>query len=286
MVIPLGIIIGFGCALAGYVLHGGNPVVLWQPTEMLTIFGLAIGATISSNTNRTIKLMMHDLSAVFKGSKVNKVFLLDVLALMFELLNKIRKDGLMALEADIEEPEKSEIFKKYPSVLDNHHLVEFLTDYLRMMLGGSLNLVQLEGLMEQELEEFVKTEHLAVHAVDNMAQGLPAFGIVAAVMGVVQTMGSIGLPPAELGKLIGAALVGTFLGILFSYAVVAPIASAMGQRGELEIKSLFAVKAILLASLNGFTPPQACEFGRKIMFPDQRPTFKEFDEKAKEVKGK
>ncbi len=286
MVIPLGIIIGFGCALAGYVPHGGNPVVLWQPTEMLTIFGLAIGATISSNTNRTIKLMMHDLSAVFKGSKVNKVFLLDVLALMFELLNKIRKDGLMALEADIEEPENSEIFKKYPSVLDNHHLVEFLTDYLRMMLGGSLNLVQLEGLMEQELEEFVKTEHLAVHAVDNMAQGLPAFGIVAAVMGVVQTMGSIGLPPAELGKLIGAALVGTFLGILFSYAVVAPIASAMGQRGELEIKSLFAVKAILLASLNGFTPPQACEFGRKIMFPDQRPTFKEFDEKAKEVKGK
>ena len=286
MVIPLGIIIGFGCALAGYVLHGGNPVVLWQPTEMLTIFGMAIGATISSNTNRTIKLMMHDLSAVFKGSKVNKVFLLDVLALMFELLNKIRKDGLMALEADIEEPENSEIFKKYPSVLDNHHLVEFLTDYLRMMLGGSLNLVQLEGLMEQELEEFVKTEHLAVHAVDNMAQGLPAFGIVAAVMGVVQTMGSIGLPPAELGKLIGAALVGTFLGILFSYAVVAPIASAMGQRGELEIKSLFAVKAILLASLNGFTPPQACEFGRKIMFPDQRPTFKEFDEKAKEVKGK
>jgi len=286
MVIPLGIIIGFGCALAGYVLHGGNPVVLWQPTEMLTIFGLAIGATISSNTNRTIKLMMHDLSAVFKGSKVNKVFLLDVLALMFELLNKIRKDGLMALEADIEEPENSEIFKKYPSVLDNHHLVEFLTDYLRMMLGGSLNLVQLEGLMEQELEEFVKTEHLAVHAVDNMAQGLPAFGIVAAVMGVVQTMGSIGLPPAELGKLIGAALVGTFLGILFSYAVVAPIASAMGQRGELEIKSLFAVKAILLASLNGFTPPQACEFGRKIMFPDQRPTFKEFDEKAKEVKSK
>ena len=286
MVIPLGIIIGFGCALAGYVLHGGNPVVLWQPTEMLTIFGLAIGATISSNTNRTIKLMMHDLSAVFQGSKVNKVFLLDVLALMFELLNKIRKDGLMALEADIEEPENSEIFKKYPSVLDNHHLVEFLTDYLRMMLGGSLNLVQLEGLMEQELEEFVKTEHLAVHAVDNMAQGLPAFGIVAAVMGVVQTMGSIGLPPAELGKLIGAALVGTFLGILFSYAVVAPIASAMGQRGELEIKSLFAVKAILLASLNGFTPPQACEFGRKIMFPDQRPTFKEFDEKAKEVKGK
>jgi chemotaxis protein MotA len=286
MVIPLGIIIGFGCALAGYVLHGGNPVVLWQPTEMLTIFGLAIGATISSNTNRTIKLMMHDLSAVFKGSKVNKVFLLDVLALMFELLNKIRKDGLMALEADIEEPENSEIFKKYPSVLDNNHLVEFLTDYLRMMLGGSLNLVQLEGLMEQELEEFVKTEHLAVHAVDNMAQGLPAFGIVAAVMGVVQTMGSIGLPPAELGKLIGAALVGTFLGILFSYAVVAPIASAMGQRGELEIKSLFAVKAILLASLNGFTPPQACEFGRKIMFPDQRPTFKEFDEKAKEVKGK
>ncbi|MFN5338812.1 MAG: flagellar motor stator protein MotA [Burkholderiales bacterium] len=286
MVIPLGIIIGFGCALAGYVLHGGNPVVLWQPTEMLTIFGLAIGATISSNTNRTIKLMMHDLSAVFKGSKVNKVFLLDVLALMIELLNKIRKDGLMALEADIEEPENSEIFKKYPSVLDNHHLVEFLTDYLRMMLGGSLNLVQLEGLMEQELEEFVKTEHLAVHAVDNMAQGLPAFGIVAAVMGVVQTMGSIGLPPAELGKLIGAALVGTFLGILFSYAVVAPIASAMGQRGELEIKSLFAVKAILLASLNGFTPPQACEFGRKIMFPDQRPTFKEFDEQAKEVKGK
>ncbi|NCV71506.1 MAG: hypothetical protein EBW55_12575, partial [Betaproteobacteria bacterium] len=174
MVIPLGIVIGFGCALAGYVLHGGNPVVLWQPTEMLTIFGLSIGATISSNNSRTIKLMMHDLSAVFKGSKVNKVFLLDVLALMFELLNKIRKDGLMALEADIEEPENSEIFKKYPAVLDNHHLVEFLTDYLRMMLGGSLNLVQLEGLMEQELEEFVKTEHLASQALEYFQTALIA----------------------------------------------------------------------------------------------------------------
>jgi chemotaxis protein MotA len=286
MAIPLGIIIGLGCAALGYVLHGGNLLVLWQPTEVLTIFGLAIGATISTNNSRTIKLMLHDLSAVFKGSKVNKAFFLDLLALMFELLQKIRKDGLMALEADIEEPENSEIFKKYPALLDNHHLVEFLTDYLRMMLGGSLNLVQLEGLMEQELEEFQKTEHLAVHAVDNMAQGLPAFGIVAAVMGVVQTMGSIGLPPAELGKLIGAALVGTFLGILASYGMVAPIAGAMAQRGELEIKALFAVKAILLASLNGFTPPQACEFGRKVLFPDQRPTFKEFDEKAKEVKGK
>jgi chemotaxis protein MotA len=286
MAIPLGIIIGLGCAALGYVLHGGNLLVLWQPTEVLTIFGLAIGATISTNNSRTIKLMLHDLSAVFKGSKVNKAFFLDLLALMFELLQKIRKDGLMALEADIEEPENSEIFKKYPALLDNHHLVEFLTDYLRMMLGGSLNLVQLEGLMEQELEEFHKTEHLAVHAVDNMAQGLPAFGIVAAVMGVVQTMGSIGLPPAELGKLIGAALVGTFLGILASYGMVAPIAGAMAQRGELEIKALFAVKAILLASLNGFTPPQACEFGRKVLFPDQRPTFKEFDEKAKEVKGK
>jgi chemotaxis protein MotA len=286
MAIPLGIIIGLGCAALGYVLHGGNLLVLWQPTEVLTIFGLAIGATISTNNSRTIKLMLHDLSAVFKGSKVNKAFFLDLLALMFELLQKIRKDGLMALEADIEEPENSEIFKKYPALLDNHHFVEFLTDYLRMMLGGSLNLVQLEGLMEQELEEFQKTEHLAVHAVDNMAQGLPAFGIVAAVMGVVQTMGSIGLPPAELGKLIGAALVGTFLGILASYGMVAPIAGAMAQRGELEIKALFAVKAILLASLNGFTPPQACEFGRKVLFPDQRPTFKEFDEKAKEVKGK
>ncbi len=282
----VGVIIGLGCALLGYSLHGGNIFVLWQPTEVLSIVGLGVGYMISSNSGRNIKATFAALPRAFKAPAANKRKCLDLLCLMFEILQKIRRDGLMSLEADIEEPEASTLFEKYPSIVKDHHLTEFICDYLRMMLGGSLNIQQVEALMEQELETHHQEAHMPITIVAKMADAFPAFGIVAAVMGVVMVMGSIGLPPAELGKLIGAALVGTFLGILMSYSVVGPIASALEQNEEVEGKTFLAVKAVLLASLNGFPPQAAVEFGRKVLFSDMRPTFKELDEETKAVKGK
>lgn len=286
MNIPIGWIIAMACALGGYALHGGNIMVLWQPTEVLTIVGAAVGTMIAANTPTNLKKMFSALGGAFKTAKNVKQKSLDLLCLMFEILQKIKRDGLMSLEGDIEEPESSPLFEKYPEILKDHHLVDFITDYLRMMLGGSLDVIQIESLMEQELDVHHHEAHIPVNAVTNVGDGLPAFGIVAAVMGVVHTMGSIGLPPAELGKLIGAALVGTFLGILLAYAFVSPVAKVLEQKAEAESRAYMAVKAILIASLNNFPPAAAVEFGRKVLFSYQRPSFAELDEGTKAVKGK
>ena len=182
-----------------------------------TIVGAAVGTMIASNSMINLKKTLSALGGAFKSKSNIKQMHLDLLCLMFEILQKIKRDGLMSLEGDIEEPEASPLFEKYPLIMKDHHLVDFITDYLRMMLGGSLDVIQIESLMEQELDVHHQETHIPVASVTNVGDGLPAFGIVAAVMGVVHTMGSIGLPPAELGKLIGAALVGTFLGILLAY---------------------------------------------------------------------
>jgi chemotaxis protein MotA len=286
MNIPIGWIIAMACALGGYALHGGNIMVLWQPTEVLTIVGAAVGTMIAANTPTNLKKMFAGLGGAFKGAGNVKQKSLDLLCLMFEILQKIKRDGLMSLEGDIEEPESSPLFEKYPEILKDHHLVDFITDYLRMMLGGSLDVIQIESLMEQELDVHHTEAHIPVNAVTNVGDGLPAFGIVAAVMGVVHTMGSIGLPPAELGKLIGAALVGTFLGILLAYAFVSPVAKVLEQKADAEGRFYMAIKAILIASLNNFPPAAAVEFGRKVLFSYQRPSFAELDEGTKAVKGK
>jgi chemotaxis protein MotA len=286
MTIPLGWIIGMVCVLGGYALHGGHISVLWQPTEVLSIVGAAVGYMVASNSMRILKQTFAVLPSAFKGTAASKRLYLDLLCLLFEILTKIRRDGLMSMEADIEEPHTSALFDRYPSISKDHHLLEFLTDYLRMMLGGALNVVQIESLMEQELEVHHETSHVPVGVIQKVADALPAFGIVAAVMGVVHTMGSIGLPPAELGKLIGSALVGTFLGILLSYSIVGPVSTVLEQNAEAESKAFLCVKAVLLAHLNGFTAPAAIEFGRKILYADLRPSFKELDDETKAAKGK
>ncbi|MFZ9351683.1 MAG: motility-associated protein, partial [Polynucleobacter sp.] len=187
MNIPIGWIIAMACALGGYALHGGNIAVLWQPTEVLTIVGAAVGTMIASNNITNLKKTFAALGGAFKTKSAVKQMHLDLLCLMFEILQKIKRDGLMSLEGDIEEPESSPLFEKYPTVTKDHHLVDFITDYLRMMLGGSLDVIQIESLMEQELDVHHQEAHIPVSSVTNVADGLPAFGIVAAVMGVVHT---------------------------------------------------------------------------------------------------
>ncbi len=286
MIWLIGLIIGVGSALLGFAMQGGNVLALWHPFEILSIVGLGVGYLVAGNTMRTVKISLKMLPKALTAAKTSKNKCMDVLCLVFEILQKIRRDGLMTIEVDIEEPENSQIFQKYPNIMKDHHLMDFICDYFRMMLGGSLNVQQIEALMEQEIDVHHQENQLPVTVFTRLGDAFPAFGIIVAVMGVVNVMGSIGLPPAELGKLIGAALVGTFLGILLSYAVVSPIAYAMQQNLEVDSKPYLAVKATLLASLNGFPPQAAVEFGRKVLFSDMRPSFRELDEQTKMTKSK
>jgi chemotaxis protein MotA len=202
---------------------------------------------------------------------------MELMALLYEMLGKIRKEGLMSVEGDVESPEESPLFAKYPVILSDHHVIEFLTDYLRIMVSGNLNAMELENLMDVEIETHHHEELLPSHIIAKAADALPAFGIVAAVMGVVHTMGSVGIPPAELGVLIGAALVGTFLGILLSYGFVGPLANLLEQKADESTKMFQTIKVTLLANLNGYAPAMAVEFGRKVLLSTERPSFLEME---------
>jgi chemotaxis protein MotA len=279
MFVIIGWLVVLGCVFGVFIAHGGNITVVLHalPFEMLTIGGATLGAFLANNQMKVIKKTMAGLGACFKGSKYTKARYLELLALLFDILQKARKEGLMAIEKDVEEPEQSEIFKKYATVGSDHHVVEFVTDYLRMMVSGNLNAHEIESLMDSEIETHHNEEHAAVAALQRVAGGLPAFGIVAAVLGVVNTMGSVGQPPAVLGGMIGSALVGTFLGILLAYAFAEPLAGLLEQKVEEGSKEFQCIKTTLLASMQGYNPSTAIEFGRKVLFSTERPTFGELE---------
>lgn len=283
MFLLIGYVIILAAALGTYAVHG-SLAALFVPTEYIAIVGLLIGGFVASNNPSSLKAALGGLSAVFKNSPYTRAFYIELLALLFEILTKVRKEGLMSIEQDVENPEGSAVFGKYPLVLHDHHLVEFITDYLRMMVSGSLNAVEVEGLMDQEIETHHIEAHLPAHLISKAADSVPAFGIVVAVMGVVNVMGSVGEPPAVLGKMIGGALVGTFLGILVSYGFVAPIASQLELKVEDGSKPFQVAKAVLLASMNGYPPQMAVEFGRKLLWSTLWPTFAELEEELKNRK--
>lgn len=279
--------IGFGvalfCVFGVFALHGGNVMVLVQalPWEMLTIMGAATGAFIASNPPHVLKASLKGIASCFKSSKYGKARYLELMALLYDLLQKARREGLLAIEKDVDNPQESEVFNKYPTVGTDPHVVEFITDYLRIMVSGNLNAHEVEALMDSEIETHHQEAHAPVAALERMAGGLPAFGIVAAVLGVVNTMGSIGEPPAVLGAMIGAALVGTFLGILLAYAIFEPLAGMLGSKVDESTKELEVIKTTLLASMQGYTPQMAIEFGRKVLFTPDRPNFFELEEHVK-----
>lgn len=282
----IGFIVVVGSVLGGYAMAGGHLAALIQPSELITIAGAALGAFFVANSPKTVKATVGAIPKVFKGSKLNRALYMDLLAMMYEILGKVRKEGLMSIEGDIEAPESSPIFSKYPNIASDHHVLEFLTDYLRMMVGGNLNAFEIENLMDSEIETHHQEAEVPIHAIARVADATPAFGIVSAVMGVVHTMGSVGLPPSELGELIGAALVGTFLGILIAYGFVSPLAAALEGKLHEESKIYQCMKVVLLASMNGYAPQVAVEFGRKVLFSGDRPTFRELEEDLKSRKGK
>lgn len=286
MLVIIGYVVILAAVFGGYAAAGGHLGGLWQPLEVVMIFGGALGAFVVGNDMKSIKATMKALPTVFKGSHVNKALYMDLLALLFEILSKIRKEGMMSIEKDVEDPESSALFSKYPTIQHDHHLVEFITDYLRLMVSGNMDAFQIENLMDNEIDTHHQEGHVAAHCISKLGDALPAFGIVAAVMGVVHTMESLHLPPTELGVLIGHALVGTFLGILLAYGFVGPLAGVLEAKLEEGTKVYQTIKATLLASLNGYAPAIAVEFGRKVMYSTERPSFSELEEHVKQAKGK
>lgn len=270
----------------GFLLAGGHLAALLQPVEILMIGGAAFGAFLVGNSGKAVKATLKALPSVLKNSKYTKALYLELMSLLSEILTKVRKEGLMSIEGDIDAPSESPIFSKYPAILSDHHIVEFITDYLRLMVSGNMDAFQIENLMDNEIETHHHEGEVPVHCVAKLSDGLPAFGIVAAVMGVVHTMASVGLPPAELGILIANALVGTFLGILLAYGFVGPLSSLLEQKLQESSKMYQCVKVTLLASLNGYAPALAIEFGRKVLFSTERPSFSELEDHIKQSKAK
>ncbi len=286
MLIIIGYIVVIASALLGYVLSGGYLAVLFQPLEFLIIGGTAIGAFIVSNEKKVIKSTLKALGQLFKSSKYNKTLYLTLINLMYTILTKIRQNGTLSIESDIDNPKESELFKKYPLILANPQICDFITDYLRLMISGNMNVFEIEALMDEEIETYIHELEKPADAISAVGDGLPAFGIVAAVMGVINTLAQADRPASELGELIAHAMVGTFLGILLAYGFVSPLAALLKQRNAGVIKTLECTKVILIASMHDYAPQICIEFGRKTLFSHERPSFFELEKYIQDVKDK
>jgi chemotaxis protein MotA len=272
----IGIIVVIGCVVAGYLMEHGNLKVLIQPAELVTIGGAAIGTVLIANPLHILKQIAAGIAAVFSGSPFTKQAYLDSLKTLYELLNKARKDGLMALEGDVEEPDKSPILSKAPKVLKNHHARDFVCDSLRMAITG-VDAFDLDQMLDLDLEVHHHQAGLPTAALSSMADSLPGLGIVAAVLGVVITMGALGGPPEEIGKKVAAALVGTFLGILLCYGFVGPLAANMVKISDDEHAYLYVLRVLMVSFLKGSAPIMAVEVARRAVPGHVRPSFKELE---------
>ncbi len=280
----IGTLVVVGSVLGGFLAGGSSILLLWHPLEILVICGGALGAFLISNPLKVVKAAFSGALRLVKKPHYGREDFIQLLKLVYEILVMARRDGVLAIEKHIEEPAKSDIFKKYPNVLNDHHMLEFIIDCLRLISGGNLDPHELESLLEYELETHHKEAAEPAHAVQRVADALPGFGIVAAVLGIVSTMAAIdGASTTEIGHRVGAALVGTFLGILVAYGFVGPIAAAMEHRAHEESKAFEVVKMALIASVRGYPPPVAVEFARKLLFSDVRPNFKDLEQ---ELRGK
>lgn len=272
----IGIVVVFGAVVAGYLMEHGNLKVLMQPAELIIIAGAAIGTVLVANPLHILKQIFAGVLGVFKGSKITKPFYLETMKMMYDLLGKARKEGLMSLESDVEEPSKSPIFSKYPKFLKDHHVRDFLCDTLRMAVTGS-DPFDLDQLMELDMEVYHHEASQPITALSSMADSLPGLGIVAAVLGVVITMGALGGPPEEIGRKVAAALVGTFLGILLCYGLVGPLAANMSKTAEEERAYLGVLRVLVTSFLKGTAPIMAVEVGRRAIPGHLRPSFQEVE---------
>ena len=277
MISLVGILVVFASVIGGFLMEKGKLPVLLQPSEFVTIAGAALGTIVVANPPRVLKGICAGLLEVVKGSGVTEKFYVESLKMLFELFTKARKEGMIAIEGDIEDPEKSPIFSKYPNFLKDHHGTAFVCDTMRMAVTGGVKPFDLDQMMELDLEVHHHTSLAPTQALTSVADALPGLGIVAAVLGIVVTMGALGGPPAEIGHKVAAALVGTFLGILVAYGFVGPISAAMEQRANEDCKPFELVKMAFVASVRGYAPPVAIEFARKLLFAGVRPSFTDLE---------
>jgi chemotaxis protein MotA len=273
----IGIVVVFGCIVGGYLMEHGNLKVLLQPAELLIIGGAAAGTLLIANPLHIIKRIVSGIGGVFGSSKFGKQTYIDALKTMYDLLNRARKDGLMALEADVEDPSKSPVFSKNATFLKNHHVRDFVCDSLRMAITG-FDAFELDQMLDLDMEVHHHDEAQATGALSTVADSLPGLGIVAAVLGVVITMGALGGPPEEIGHKVAAALVGTFLGILLCYGFVGPIAASMAKSAEEEHAFLYVMRVLIVSFLKGTAPIMAIEVARRAIPGHVRPSFKETEQ--------
>ena len=284
MLLIVGALIVLGSVAGGYMMHGGVLGALWQLNELVIIGGAAIGALVIGTPLPLIKALIGRFGGFFKSAPTKEIYL-DLLALQYQLYRLTQQSGVMALEAHVEEPEKSSIFSKFPTFLANHHAVAFLSDSVRVIILGGVTPHDLESLMDEDLDVHHHEALKPAQTLAKVADALPGLGIVAAVLGIVITMQAIGGPPEEIGHSVAAALVGTFLGILASYGFVQPMASSMEHMVVAEGRYLVCIKAGLLAVYKGFPPAIAVEFARRTLPEDVRPTFTESEQACKGQKA-
>lgn len=273
----VGTLVVIGCLLGGYLPHGSFGILI-QPLEVVIIIGSAIGAYITANPGWVVKAGFSNAIALFKPAPYNKEVYMELLGLMFRIFNKARREGLMAIEADVEDPHSSDLFNTFPKIAHDHHAVDFISDYLRLMISGASNPYQLEDLMTLEMDLHHHEALAPAEAVGKVSEALPGFGIVAAVLGIIVTMGYLDAGPLEIAHHMSVALVGTFLGILAAYGFVGPISSDMANRANDSSAFFGVIKTCLMANLNGYAPQIAVEFGRKAIPGAERPSFQEVDE--------
>ncbi len=273
----IGILVVFAAVVAGYLMEHGNIKVLIQPAELVIIAGAAIGTLLVANPLHILKKIAGGLSVVLGGSKFTQKRYLESLKMMYDLLNRARKDGLVALEADVEDPAKSQIFSKYPAFLKDHHVRDFVCDTLRMAVSGGVEPFDIDQMMELDMEVHHQSSNQPIAALSSMADSLPGLGIVAAVLGVVITMGALGGPPEEIGHKVAAALVGTFLGILLCYGLVGPVAANMAKAAEDEHAYYYVLRVLMTSFMKGAPPIMAVEVARRAIPGHVRPSFKEVE---------
>ncbi len=277
MFLLIGAVIVFGCVFGGYALNGGHLFVLWQPFEYIIILGAAVGAYVIGNDGNVLKATMKQLPRILKGAKYKKTAYVELLVMLNAVFKLAKAKGAMALEAHVEKPEESPLFQQFPNFLKDHHTLEFFCDFFRMLIMGADNPHEMEALMDARIEAHHQEEHVVAHAVQTMADGMPALGIVAAVLGVIHTMGSITEPPEVLGHLIGGALVGTFFGVFFSYGLLAPIANSLKGIVEEDAKYMACIKGGIIAYMQGYAPIMAVESARMVLKSYNQPSFSDVE---------
>jgi chemotaxis protein MotA len=273
----IGILVVFGAVIGGFLMEHGHLKVLLQPSELVIIAGAAAGTILVANPLYILKAIASGIGSVFGASPFTESYYLESLKMMYEILTKARKDGLVALESDIEDPEKSALLSKYPAFLKNHHVRDFVCDTLRMVMTGGIEPFDVDQLLDLDMEVHHRDAHAPVSALASTADSLPGLGIVAAVLGVVITMGALGGPPEEIGHRVAAALVGTFLGILLCYGLVGPLAANMSKRADEEHAYLYVLRVLMVAFVKGTAPIMAVEVARRAIPGHVRPSFQELE---------